>query len=118
MIQKVNGEIVPTKVLECVDRTAVEQAITDGQPVCLAIASYRGCAERTGSLELVDIYNLRDKQNGAFSFLGRIVDVEVDDGSASNSDFVVYIELGNARVVVDESGTQLNFVLDLSIHFI
>ena len=118
MIQKVNGEIVPTKVLEYADREAVEQAITEGQPVCLVVASYSGYTERTGFFKLVDIYNLRDKPNGAFTFIGRIVDVEVDDGSASDSDFAVYIEHGSARVAVDESGAQLEFVLNLSIHFI
>ena len=118
MIQKVNGVPMLMKVLDCADRTTVEQAIAAGRSVCLAVVTYSDCIETTGLFELVDIYNLHDIPGNAFAFNGRIVGFEVGDGSIGGSNFATYVESGTARVVVDALGAQLEFVLMLSVHFV
>lgn len=106
------------KVLEFPDRAAVEQAITAGEPIRLTVASYCDCTETVGPFELVDIRNLRNRSDGAFAFSGRIASIEVDDGIIGGADSAVYVQSGTARVVVDDLGAQLEFVLNLSIEFI
>lgn len=118
MVQKVNGETILTKVLDYADRATVEQAIVTGQSIRLAVASYSSYIERTGVFELVDIDNLHDMPNGAFTFNGRIVSIKVEDGGTGEFKLAAYAELGAAHVVVDkDGGARIDFVVTMSVEF-
>lgn len=118
VIQRVNGVKMLMKVLEFPDQAAVERAIATSGSISLTVVSYYDCTESVGPFELVDIRNLRSTSPGFFSFSGRIIGVEVDDGIIGGADSAVYVQSGVARVAVDDKGAQLEFILNLSVHFL
>ena len=118
MIQRVNGVKVLMKVLDFPDQAAVEEAMATDSPIRLTVVSYHDCTESVGPFELVDIRNIRVTVPGSFSYSGRIVGIEVDDGVIGGADSAVYVQSGMARVEVDDQGAQLEFIINLSVHFL
>lgn len=116
MIQRVNGVKLMVMVIECPSFAEVSQAVVDGTPVSLVTASYANLVESVGTFELVDIRDVRTTANG-FCFKGSIVGVDVnvhpDDGSS-----IIYVKSGLARVVVDEHGASLQFIIKLRLELL
>lgn len=118
MIQQVNSVKILMKVLKFPDQMTVKRAITTGASVSLMVASYHDYTEVVGPFELVDIHNLRSTAPGIFSFCGRIVGVEIDSGVVDGAGSTMYVQLGMARVEIDNQGAQLEFTLNLAVHFL
>ena len=117
MIQSFNGVKLLVKVIEYPSRELVQRAMRMRQPICITVASYSECLESVGTIELVDVKSLIGSQNG-FSFSGRIARVDIGAAHEDASQLIAHIESGNAKVRVDDEGADIQFVINLTMHFL
>lgn len=122
MVQRVNGETVPTKPVFVPSYGEVERAKIDETPVSLMIAFYDGSGtERTGFFEITKIYELEYGRDGGFSFRGLIKRVDMLVGDYTGPDdigIVMSIDTGWARVSVDSSGMSIDFSITMRFDFV